>query len=405
MTSAAERMVKPATVVELFKIGFKVVPLRNDAKTPVISWSSIYENSWDMEELAKRLFGFYNVATCFGKTHFKDEHGTNLFLNCLDIDSQDVFRILVNLADPDNGARYSLIDKSREMTFVTKTKKSFGYHIYWFSHEPNPPIKVKDCIYGKEFEIKTDKTSGLCSLPPSRHREYPDFEYQNIGQNKIMVADGLYNSLIKLLSDCLKPKTSQKGSQLNSLSTNEVGLTDPDIDTICELLKEHYKQCYRNVICLYLAGFLLKNDVTLESAKELFLRLTKEDEEKQSRFIALEETYKKQKQVVMGYKGLVSIISGIAGESTARKIIQTTYSRILSHKSLVDNNDLAFELAETIKKEYVFRTMNDTREIYYYQDGKYLSNGERIIEIESPKLWARARTAVVNEVIEMIRRT
>lgn len=64
-----------------------------------------------------------------------------------------------------------------------------------------------------------------------------------------------------------------------------------------------------------------------------------------------------------------------------------------------------FELAEYLKTEFDFQTMNDTREVYYYLDGKYIPRGERLIEIECAKAASDVKTAVVREVIEIIRRT
>jgi putative DNA primase/helicase len=67
----------------------------------------------------------------------------------------------------------------------------------------------------------------------------------------------------------------------------------------------------------------------------------------------------------------------------------------------------AFELVEALKKDYTFKTMNDTREVFYYSDGdgRYRANGERLVEIECAKTAPDVKTSVVNEVVEIIRRT
>ena len=44
------------------------------------------------------------------------------------------------------------------------------------------------------------------SLPPSRHRNDPEFHYQSIGLNKIARFDRMYDELLDTLKDCLKPK-------------------------------------------------------------------------------------------------------------------------------------------------------------------------------------------------------
>src|SRR5206468_6524882 len=138
----------------------------------------------DANEL--RNVNFPNIATCFGKTHIKDENNRDLYLNCLDIDSKEVFDRLCIILDKNKKERF-LINELRRLTFVTKTRNEYGFHIYWLSHKFNLPIHRNKCKPGFEFEIKTDKTSGLAALPDSRHRDDADFHYLAIGQNKIMI--------------------------------------------------------------------------------------------------------------------------------------------------------------------------------------------------------------------------
>ncbi|MGC2573132.1 MAG: hypothetical protein WA364_16595, partial [Candidatus Nitrosopolaris sp.] len=57
-----------------------------------------------------------------------------------------------------------------------------------------------------EFEIKGGKSSGHSTLPPSVHREDPNFHYKNYGQQKLFVSDDMYDRLIEALAHCLKPK-------------------------------------------------------------------------------------------------------------------------------------------------------------------------------------------------------
>ena len=81
-------------VIPLFRMGFNTIPLRQDSVTPNLkSTTDIYNNpeSLTEENLRQNRHLFYSVATILGKSHIKDEHGRDLFLNCLDIDSDDVF--------------------------------------------------------------------------------------------------------------------------------------------------------------------------------------------------------------------------------------------------------------------------------------------------------------------------
>jgi hypothetical protein len=83
------------TLISYWKIGFKLVPLDELSKSPTIAWTEIYANPdfWSIEKLKEYSEKFYNISTTFGKTHVKDENGEDLYLHCLDIDSDNVLRM------------------------------------------------------------------------------------------------------------------------------------------------------------------------------------------------------------------------------------------------------------------------------------------------------------------------
>jgi hypothetical protein len=86
--------------------------------------------------------------------------------------------ILFNLVNEKTGQDCSMIEVAQQSTFVTKTKKKNGFHIYWLSLKQNEAIVSEDCKKGFEFEIKTDKKRGHCTLPPSVHRDDANFRYK-----------------------------------------------------------------------------------------------------------------------------------------------------------------------------------------------------------------------------------
>ena len=195
-------------LIQYHKIGFKLVPIGYDGVTPNVSGLltpeereiSIHESKsgkeeplnyiyhhpefWNEERIEREAYRFINVATLAGKTHLKAEDGNPLYLCALDIDSEQVFTILSRLEDS-NGNDYYFIDKACKSTFVSSSKKRYGRHIFWLSNEQHKPIRTSDCKPGCEFEIKTDNSQGLMSLPSSRHRNDSQFHYQSIGLNKI----------------------------------------------------------------------------------------------------------------------------------------------------------------------------------------------------------------------------
>ena len=140
-----------------------------------------------------------------------------MYLNGIDIDSEDVFTRLTKYSA--DGKEVNLFEELCQSTYVTKTKKSCGYHIYWFSHNQNKPVRTTDCKLGSEFEIKTDG-GGHMTLPKSRHRKDPNFRYKYIGQNKIAIRDDLYDLLVNILSDCLQVKSRNNESEIK-LFTSE----------------------------------------------------------------------------------------------------------------------------------------------------------------------------------------
>jgi hypothetical protein len=65
-------------------MGFKLIPLSQDAKTPTVKTTNeIYVDPkyWTAEKIESENYRFKNVATTFGITNIKDEEGIILFKN------------------------------------------------------------------------------------------------------------------------------------------------------------------------------------------------------------------------------------------------------------------------------------------------------------------------------------
>jgi hypothetical protein len=73
-------------------MGFKPVPLNELSTNPTLAWTEIYSNPdfWANDKIALHLNTFSNIATTFGKSHLRDQDGRELYLHCLDIDSEEV---------------------------------------------------------------------------------------------------------------------------------------------------------------------------------------------------------------------------------------------------------------------------------------------------------------------------
>jgi P4 family phage/plasmid primase-like protien len=433
--------VEVETLIDLHKIGFKLVPLGEDAKTPNVSGllteeekqRSISESSdgkehpfnyiynhpefWNEQRLEREAWRFDNVATTFGKTHLKDKDGNDLYLNLLDIDSEQVFTRLAIIYAKNEERMF--INEMCNLTYVTQTKKKWGRHIFWLSHQQNSAIGTKDCKPGCEFEIKTDNTIGLATLHPSRHRDNPNFHYQLIGQKTISIQDGLYDGIVKVLADCIKIENNNRSiSEKEFKSTNHDNngkysniLTEAEIEEISESLRPYYhKGCNsRNDIVFCLCGICHKNNISKESMHNLIQRLAIDDEEKRSRLLVLEETYKKDPKQVSGCKRLLEVLEHATGNAVVAKDIFQKIFHIITSK-ICDGDgrkiDNVTVLTDQLTDENAFKTFKDTEEILYYDDNKgvYLQGGEWLIKEQCEILCPQIQTCKVQEVVNHIKR-
>ena len=225
------------------KLGLKPVPLSWNHK-PVVDWTPIYDKPeyWSDEKSIAECPKFSNIATAYGKTHVKDSDDRDLYLNGLDCDSESVHKIFTTQIDeisdpllksklldlyPKYGAhpataKVSLLDFLKEITFVVKTRKPCGFLVLWLSHTQHAPIGTKDCKSGHEFEIKTDKSLGLSTLPPSTHRDDQTFRYLHVGRaDKIGAIDELYDIFIGLLKECLVSDPAKVNGNVNDNSNDD----------------------------------------------------------------------------------------------------------------------------------------------------------------------------------------
>lgn len=335
---------RPAVLVELHKMGFKVIPLSSDHEV-VMSWTPIYDDSniWSFKKLINDHSRFRNVATVFGKTHIKDKNGQDLFLSGFDCDSDFVYQILTSeIRNPELNSKVhylisnfgapnsdfaasasSLLDLLIQITVVVKTGKECGYHFYWFSHKQNGHIKTEDCVAGRQFEIKTDKASGHSTLPPSSYRKNPQVKYRYITKrDKIAVLDELYEILNELLADCLltKDNNNNYGSHRNAdnkkldvfYQTNPIILKNDQIMESVSQLVSCYQEHHRNDIVFEFGGLSFKQHIAEVSAIAIIKELCKQtnDSEIDNRLDTIHRTY------VNGANGY-----NISGSSGLKKVI------------------------------------------------------------------------------------
>jgi hypothetical protein len=334
--ATADMNIRPATLVELHKPGFKLIALSSDHK-PMVPWTQIYDdpNFWTIKGLIDNSSKFENVATVFGKTHTKDREGRDLYLNDLDGDSEPVYKIMTTPIESISDAllrsklqslfsginvlteKKSVFDCLREVTIVVKTRKPYGFQAFWLSHKQHDHVGCNDCKLGYEFEIKTDKSLGHATLPPSTHRSDKTFRYSHIGRkDRIEILDGLHDILLWLLKECIKldfscakdrgdyhseadnndnPSGSKAKPQRRHNTTTLYDLSDEIIQTTVSYFTPYYQIGQRNNFALALSGVMWYAKISEDSAGKILQQLSIQanNDEIKSRLVTLHATYEK----------------------------------------------------------------------------------------------------------------
>lgn len=286
----------PTSILKQYhKVGFKLIPISvggvipnvsglltpeeretsiresKDGKEEAVNYIYNHPEFWNEDRIEREAYRFVNVATTLGKTHINTEDGP-LYLNALDIDSEQIFTILSRLIDSNGNDTYFL-DKACKSTFVSSSKKKHGRHVFWLSNKQSAPVRTSHCKLGCEFEIKTDNSLALMGLPPSRHRRDAESHYQSIGLNKIARFDQMYDKLLEILKDCLKPKVHRDYCEYTYRHAQSI-LNDNQIDSICELLSPYYKTGYRHHLTYGLSGLLHRYNISIDTSTLLIQKLS-----------------------------------------------------------------------------------------------------------------------------------
>jgi hypothetical protein len=156
-------------VQDLFSKGFrKLVPLGKDSNKPSVGAGGVIAIAddpqyWTPAKLAVNYHKFHNIATTFGPQVLQD--GSIGYNHLLDIDSESIRAVL----EP-------YLPELMKLTYMVQTKK--GLHVHWIEHTQHERIgslsagrRLRRCMPGFMFELKTDHKGGLGHLPTSFHRD------------------------------------------------------------------------------------------------------------------------------------------------------------------------------------------------------------------------------------------
>ena len=132
----------------------------------------------------------------------------------------------------------------------------------------------------------------------------------------------MYDELLDILKDCLKPKDNSNHQPREDANQHtHINLNDDQIEFICELLSPHYRRGYRHHLIYGLSGLLYRYNVSIDSSTLLIQKLSIDDEEKESRLLILNTTYQKTSKEVSGYQYLLSVLENVVtdGKLNAKK--------------------------------------------------------------------------------------
>jgi DNA polymerase elongation subunit (family B) len=390
--------IEQTMINHLHDLGFKLVALASNG-LPVAKWSYAYEHPEDIipEKLTGNNAPIRGIATIFGRTRLTDPNGRPYYLCGFDCDSesiagifsapvvrqsaacielakicsesammipdQDISDILTKLSLGSN-LELTLLDILKRITYVTKSRKSLGFHFYWLEQELYPAIHLRDCKKDSEFEIKTDKSSSALTLPPSTHRDDAKFRYSAIGHTeRIASLPGLYRLLTEniLASYLIDDKKKGRRRRTDNLMQGDRNATDsitkkptsedaqnadsahliPTATTIINdnlpgrfqilnsdkeekivsLLLSSYKKGFRNEICFALSGALFVCGVSHPNANNIVTSLCDHtnDPEKESRLNVVHNTYKNgiAGRPIAGIGALIEALAHIIGDASA----------------------------------------------------------------------------------------
>jgi hypothetical protein len=254
-------------------------------------------------------------------------------------------------------------------------------------------------------------------LPPSKHRQDPTFHYRNYGESRILVSDELYDQILKILEECLKPigeDTGKGNYQFENIIGTSISelLTTKQLESIYGNIAPYYKKGYRHSICYTLSGLLHKRGIHFGYAKTLLELVAKDDDEVESRLRNLKDTYNKNMQAVSGYKAFLEVLKSATGDDRiAADLLSTILNILINNHSRkegadIDSPDHVQLIVQELTREFTFKAMRDTEEVHYYdaEKGLFIGKADILIKEHAELLYPEITTSQVCEIINKIRR-
>jgi hypothetical protein len=325
-----------------------VIPLIYGDKKPISEWKEYQTRRITKEEIDRFFLPDQkarNIGVVCGAI------SDNLYV--LDFDSEDV---------------YQRFFKKKDGLTVVKTGR--GYHVYFKAETPVRTLKIHD---SEGREIATLKGEGSYVVaPPSRHPSGCYYEFIQRGE------------IPRLQGDARQ--------QINERAI-ELGLTVPKERIDIETLLNGASEGNRDNSLTYLIHFLRRSGVSKEKALEICEAWNKRNKP------PLEDvSYKVDYHYGLAepYSYFYSLDPGL-WNITDTLTLEKKIDRMAPREEIEEKKDMDYIilglkeakpkidhylLAQDLVEEYHFKTLSDTRDILFYEDGIYRYGGESIIEKE-----------------------
>ena len=296
-------------------LGFSIFPLKPRSKQPAVKTWKPYQEQPPTEEEVRKWFkdGKRNIAIVTGRV------SNNLVV--IDFDNEEVFKEFIKKLH-----KHRKLDGALNYTWIVKTGK--GYHIYVKLQSPDLVPRTKPRLK-PGLDIKAE--GGYVVAPPSIHPSGKRYEFIKVGNDvygppdirePITLTEREWNELLALLElrESIKEEHEPTTIECKRLGKDK-------ILAIVENIRPAYTPGSRDLIVLYLSGWLRKANVCYEDARELIETLASDDEEIKQRIYVLDRTYGLRgnpptKEELRGKTGLQEILETSLGEERALDIIR-----------------------------------------------------------------------------------
>lgn len=370
--------------------GFNLVPLRSRDKIPAVAELSEYFGRMSRHDELENWFGSgkdYNVGIITGSI-------SNLIV--IDIDGDEAKRTFQAVA----AALSSNLQEAIKSTMSVRTGGG-GAHLYF---KTDKPINHKKLWVGEGHnEVAIKGEGGYVVAPPSIHPSGKPYELVNDVYPVFLAAEQ-----IRELAAAFGVKERKYTAPQTSDNIGHTTLTPEKTKKLFDLILPHYTNGKRNYLALALSGYLRKNGVPKENVLQLveLIANKSEDAEKESRLLSVHRTYDKDVSEIQGYTALKDLLpSGVLASLNSLFLGEagSPLDSPLNGKNSSEAEKRAF-LTTEIMNRLTLKTLDDTNEILYYENGVYHKGAEARIVAEIQKIGGYEITNTIRgEVLAAIR--